>query len=111
MKVPERLAKDSRELASFFRKPLFTYENNGNSLSEQVENHFRFSLEFLVRSGIINLHAEPIHLAGIATHLYFTEPSNFVICNILSSPALFEITEKAEKDWVGTARCVHRPHS
>eukprot|EP01122_Echinamoeba_exundans_P010665 TRINITY_DN4042_c0_g1_i2.p1 TRINITY_DN4042_c0_g1~~TRINITY_DN4042_c0_g1_i2.p1 ORF type:complete len:1899 (+),score=464.46 TRINITY_DN4042_c0_g1_i2:266-5962(+) len=100
--LPKELQAISHVVSEFFRDPLFCLQRN--FLQEQVQNHVRFSLEFLVRAGLINLHGEPINLAGIVTHLSYTEPANFVICELLVSNAIHALCAKAESDWATVSR-------
>jgi ATP-dependent RNA helicase DDX60 len=100
--LPKDLQAISHIVSEFFRDPLFCLQRN--YLQEQVQNHVRFSLEFLVRAGLINLHGEPINLAGIVTHLSYTEPANFVICELLVSNAIHSLCAKAESDWASVSR-------
>lgn len=100
--LPKDLQAVSHTVSEFFRDPLFCLQRN--YLQEQVQNHVRFSLEFLVRSGLINLHGEPINLAGIVTHLSYTEPANFVLCDLLVSNAIHQLCLKADADWASVSR-------
>jgi len=94
-------------IASFFKDPLFCLQKS--YLQEQVYNHVQFSLEFLVRAGLINLHGEPIGLAGIASHLSYTEPANFLISKLLVSDVLHQLCQRAEEDWAQVSRSVQKP--
>jgi hypothetical protein len=102
VKLPAELAAASNTIAGFYTDPLFCLERG--YLVSQVQNHVRFSLEFLVRSGFINLHGEPLNLAGIISHLAYTEPSNFVICELLTSNLIHKLCSRPESEWANTAR-------
>jgi ATP-dependent RNA helicase DDX60 len=50
---------------------------------QQVLHHFRFSIEYLLRQNLINNSGHNVALAGLASHLYYTEPANFALAEFL----------------------------
>ena len=50
---------------------------------QQVLHHFRFSIEYLLRQNLINSSGESVGLAGLISHLYYTEPANFALAEML----------------------------
>ena len=52
---------------------------------QQVLHHFRFSIEYLLRQNLINSAGESVPLAGLISHLYYTEPANFALAELLRS--------------------------
>ncbi|NXK29990.1 DDX60 helicase, partial [Piprites chloris] len=57
-----------------FRKERYT---------EILKNYFVFSLQFLIKEGYLDQECNPIGFAGLVTHLYYHEPSNFVLVSFL----------------------------
>ncbi|XP_061331112.1 probable ATP-dependent RNA helicase DDX60 isoform X3 [Pezoporus flaviventris] len=45
--------------------------------------YFMFSLQFLIKEGYLDQEGKPIGFAGLVTHLYYHEPSNFVLVSFL----------------------------
>ncbi|KAH9882277.1 hypothetical protein J1614_001449 [Plenodomus biglobosus] len=50
-----------------------------------VLHHLRFSIEYLRRQSLLDLHGSPINFAGCVTHLYYTENSAWAFHVLLSS--------------------------
>ncbi len=57
----------------------------------EILHHFRFSIDYLRRTALMDAAGNPINLFGLATHLYYTEPSNFAIVVLLRSGAIHDI--------------------
>ncbi|XP_074003466.1 probable ATP-dependent RNA helicase DDX60 [Numenius arquata] len=51
--------------------------------AEILKIYFIFSLQFLVKEGYLDQEGNPIGFAGLVTHLYYYEPSNFVLVSFL----------------------------
>ncbi|CAD7701050.1 unnamed protein product, partial [Ostreobium quekettii] len=68
-------------------------------LGQQLQHTFRFGLQYLQNHGLINSAGEPTGLAPLATHLFWTEPSNFAFCCLLNAGILDEICERCGGDW------------
>ncbi|NWW55221.1 DDX60 helicase, partial [Pedionomus torquatus] len=51
--------------------------------AEILKIYFIFSLQFLVKEGYLDQEGDPIGFAGLVTHLYYHEPSNFVLVSFL----------------------------
>lgn len=60
----------------------------------QVLHHFRFSIEYLLRQNLINSSGHSVALAGLISHLYYTEPSNFALAELLRSGVFHRICER-----------------
>ncbi|KAE9406161.1 P-loop containing nucleoside triphosphate hydrolase protein [Gymnopus androsaceus JB14] len=70
---------------------------------DQVLHHVRFSIEYLRQSGLLDYEGKPTNLFGMATHLYYTEPSNFALVHLFESGVIHQICSdpssvKAEED-------------
>ncbi|GAB4814095.1 hypothetical protein N2152v2_001141 [Parachlorella kessleri] len=81
------LAADT--LAVLFRQPFYAARNPG--LLQQVQHLFRFSTEYLMRSGAIGLRGEPVGLAGMLCHLHWTDPANLAFAGLLRCGVLDDI--------------------
>ncbi|XP_064305825.1 probable ATP-dependent RNA helicase DDX60 [Phalacrocorax carbo] len=51
--------------------------------AEILKIYFMFSLQFLLKEGYLDQEGNPIGFAGLVTHLYYHEPSNFVLVSFL----------------------------
>ncbi|NXX12960.1 DDX60 helicase, partial [Podargus strigoides] len=51
--------------------------------AEILKIYFMFSLQFLIKEGFLDQQCNPIGFAGLVTHLYYYEPSNFVLVSFL----------------------------
>ncbi|NWQ74094.1 DDX60 helicase, partial [Columbina picui] len=51
--------------------------------AEILKIYFMFSLQFLMKEGYLDQKGNPIGFAGLVTHLYYHEPSNFVLASFL----------------------------
>jgi ATP-dependent RNA helicase DDX60 len=71
----------------------------------QLLHHLRFSIDYLRRARLLTREGKPINLFGIASHLYYTEPSNLAIAVLLQNGIIHEICSQvnamdAERDLV-----------
>ncbi|NXG25533.1 DDX60 helicase, partial [Grallaria varia] len=51
--------------------------------TEILKIYFIFSLQFLIKEGYLDQECSPTGFAGLVTHLYYHEPSNFVLVSFL----------------------------
>lgn len=61
----------------------------------QLLHHLRFSIDYLRRTHLLSQEGKPVNLFGIASHLYYTEPSNLALAVLLQSGVLHEICSQA----------------
>jgi hypothetical protein len=54
-----------------------------NEFSERMKYLFRYNLEFLYRTGLINSKGQPRPYSGIISHLHYTEPYNMLFTYFL----------------------------
>ncbi|KAI0002287.1 hypothetical protein BJV74DRAFT_876690 [Russula compacta] len=71
----------------------------------QLLHHLRFSIDYLRRAHLLAQEGNPINLFGIASHLYYTEPSNLAIAVLLQNGVIHDICSQtssvqAERDLV-----------
>lgn len=52
---------------------------DGPDFKDQVLHHLRFSIEYLRRQSLLSAQGAPINLAGLTSHLYYTENSSFAL--------------------------------
>lgn len=72
---------------------------------EQVLHHLRFSIDFLRHAHLLDHDGHPINLFGIASHLYYQEPSNLALVTLLQSGVVHEICgqksfKRAQQDFM-----------
>lgn len=56
---------------------------DGPDFKDQVLHHLRFSIEYLRRQSLLGSQGVPINLAGLTSHLYYTENSSFALNALL----------------------------
>ncbi|KAF8556866.1 P-loop containing nucleoside triphosphate hydrolase protein [Imleria badia] len=64
-----------------FRLPQVSFGSEEGK--HQLLHHLRFSIDYLRRARLLDEHGRPFNLFGIASHLYYTEPSNFALVTLL----------------------------
>ena len=57
----------------------------------QLLHHVRFSIDYLCRAYLLSQEGKPANLFGVASHLYFTEPSNFAMAVLLQHGVIHDI--------------------
>ncbi|KAI8484114.1 putative ATP-dependent RNA helicase ddx60, partial [Branchiostoma belcheri] len=57
----------------------------------QLQHHFLFSIQFLMRQGLLDLEGTPQGMAGLASHLHYHEPSNFILVWLLQKGIFHQI--------------------
>ncbi|THH15047.1 hypothetical protein EW146_g5371 [Bondarzewia mesenterica] len=72
---------------------------------DQLLHHLRFSIEYLRRARLLDQDGKPINLFGVASHLYYTEPSNLAMVTLLQSGVIHDIClqpseEKAQREFM-----------
>lgn len=66
-------------------------------MESQIKKHFLFSVEFLTRLGLLNQkNGAPQEMAGLATHLHYHEPSNYVLVSFLQHGLFHKICQPGE---------------
>ncbi|XP_068760165.1 probable ATP-dependent RNA helicase DDX60 isoform X1 [Montipora capricornis] len=64
----------------------------------QIKKHFLFSVELLARLSLINKDTGvPQEMAGLATHLHYHEPSNFVLISFLQRGLFHKLCKPGKK--------------
>ncbi|XP_014798719.1 PREDICTED: probable ATP-dependent RNA helicase DDX60 [Calidris pugnax] len=64
--------------------------------AEILKIYFIFSLQFLVKEGYLDQEGNPIGFAGLVTHLYYHEPSNFVLVSFLVKGLFHKLCQPIE---------------
>ncbi|KAJ7386940.1 putative ATP-dependent RNA helicase ddx60 [Desmophyllum pertusum] len=63
-------------------------------MESQIKKHFLFSVELLARLSLINKeNGAPQEMAGLATHLHYHEPSNFVLVSFVQRGLFHELCQ------------------
>jgi len=60
-------------------------------LIRQLRHYFRFAIEFLLSSRLIDNKGKPLGLSGLVGHLHYHEPANFALLKLLESGVIPEI--------------------
>ncbi|KAF8843868.1 P-loop containing nucleoside triphosphate hydrolase protein [Paxillus ammoniavirescens] len=73
--------------------------------THQLLHHLRFSIDYLRRARLLDERGRPFNLFGIASHLYYTEPSNFALVALLRHGVLHRICSQpsliqAKRDFI-----------
>ncbi|KAG8960836.1 hypothetical protein FRC03_006079 [Tulasnella sp. 419] len=71
---------------------------------EELLHQVRFSLDYLRRSGFLDLQGRPLTLFPIAGHLYHTEPSNLALAQLLREGVIHGICETIDTNSQDTLR-------
>ncbi|KAG8216977.1 hypothetical protein J3R82DRAFT_7282 [Butyriboletus roseoflavus] len=72
-----------------FRLPQVSFGSEEGK--HQLLHHLRFSIDYLRRARLLDEYGRPFNLFGIASQLYYTEPSNFALVTLLRHGVLHRI--------------------
>jgi hypothetical protein len=61
----------------------------------QLLHHLRFSIDYLRRANLLTREGKPVNLFGIASHLYYAEPSNLAMTVLLQNGVIHDICSQA----------------
>ncbi len=61
----------------------------------QLLHHLRFSIDYLRRAHLLSQEGKPANLFGVASHLYYTEPSNLAMTVLLQHGVIHDICSQA----------------
>lgn len=78
-----------RAVQCFFRLPQVSIGSEEGK--QQLLHHLRFSIDYLRRARLLDDLGRPFNLFGIASQLYYTEPSNFALVTLLRQGVLHRI--------------------
>jgi len=86
-----------------FRLPQVSFGSEEGK--HQLLHHVRFSIDYIRRARLLDEHGRPFNLFGIASHLYYTEPSNFALVTLLRHGVLHRICNQhsviqAKRDFI-----------
>lgn len=70
---------------------------DGPDFRDQVLHHLRFSIEYLRRQSLLSSQGIPINLAGLTSHLYYTENSSFALNALLKGGFLHGLCSSIDK--------------
>jgi hypothetical protein len=100
---PKKAAKleitnPSARLFNLYRKSLYLHGHDERWA--QIWIHTACTMEYLASEGMLTLDGTPINLAGLVSHISWTEPSNLVIAKFLISPLARQMAQewKTNKD-------------
>ncbi|KAJ3042307.1 hypothetical protein HDV00_007674 [Rhizophlyctis rosea] len=89
-------------VASLFEQP-FLYVG-GHRFRDQMKHHLRFSVEYLRREKLIDGQASPLDLAGLVSHLFYAEPSNFAFAALFRGGVFHQICSTLDSDKTTTLK-------
>ncbi|NWX96644.1 DDX60 helicase, partial [Nothoprocta ornata] len=69
------------KVLSILKHSLMSFKQERHT--ELLKMYFIFSLQFLIKEGYLDQEGNPRGFAGLVTHLYYYEPSNFVLVSFL----------------------------
>ncbi|XP_043919452.1 probable ATP-dependent RNA helicase DDX60 [Protopterus annectens] len=78
---------------SVLKHSLMAY--NQPKKQEMLKLYFLFSVQFLVREGYIDQESKPQGFSGLATHLHYHEPSNFVLIRFLEKGLFHKLCKRS----------------
>jgi ERCC4-related helicase len=78
------------DLMRLLALPLFTMDTSMDHTTE-MRHYFRFAIEYLMREGYINQFGVPQGFTGLITHIFFEEPSNFLLVHYLQNKLLHKL--------------------
>ena len=78
-----------KSIQSLFKLPQISF--GSDTRRDELLHHFRFSIDYLRRAGLLDLHGRPMNLFAIAAHLYHTDPSNLALVTLLRHGVMHEI--------------------
>jgi len=94
--------------SQLFQHPFFADKNiDRGVLSKEMLLYARFSVEFLLREGLIDEMGRPLELTSMATHLFEIEPANLMIVRLLRSGALHKYLKEEEPKVLRSERSSH----
>ncbi|XP_067993227.1 probable ATP-dependent RNA helicase DDX60 isoform X1 [Melanerpes formicivorus] len=64
--------------------------------AEILKIYFMFSLQFLIKEGYLDQEGNPMGFAGLVTHLFYHEPSNFVLVSFLAKGLFHKLCQPIE---------------
>ena len=76
------------------QQPLFRHGGQVTSSQEQMRHQVRFSIELMRRFHHLNDKGQPLKYSGFISNLHYSEPSNYLIVEILKKGMLDPILEK-----------------
>jgi len=63
---------------------------------QQLDHMTEFGLAYLASSHLIDASGRPVGLAGLVSHLFWTEPANFALVRLLSSGAVHQLVAEVK---------------
>lgn len=91
-------------IRSILRLPQISFGSDVGRV--QLLHHVRFSIDYLRRTRLLGASGQPINLFGVASHLYYTEPSNLALVVLLQSGVLHDLCAPGgDKAFVPSCYC------
>ena len=77
------------------RNPLVTHRLK--HINIQLQGFFLYASDFLLKQEFIDENGHPVGFAGLAAHLSYQEPYNFVFCHLLQAGVLHKLITRNSK--------------
>ncbi|XP_075786303.1 putative ATP-dependent RNA helicase DDX60 isoform X8 [Pelodiscus sinensis] len=82
------------KVLSVLKHSLLSFKQERNA--EMLKVYFIFSLQFLVKEGYLDQECNPMGFTGLVSHLYYHEPSNFVLVSFLLKGLFHKLCQPIE---------------
>lgn len=94
------LYKDSQDKENAIQKIKRLYSQPlGTAFNvEQVQILFRFAMEYLMEENLLDKDGTPLGLAGLAAHIYWSEPANLLLVSLIQRSIFHRICEDKSID-------------
>lgn len=84
-------AQLQNDLLRLLQRPFYACEDP--QLQQKMQHLFQFSLQYLQLQDALNAQGRPVQLAGMAMHLFWTEPANFAFVTLLRKGVFHRICD------------------
>ncbi|XP_042702803.2 probable ATP-dependent RNA helicase DDX60 isoform X1 [Chrysemys picta bellii] len=82
------------KVLSVLKHSLLSFKQKQNT--EMLKVYFIFSLQFLVKEGYLDQEGNAMGFTGLVTHLYYHEPSNFILVSFLVKGLFHKLCQPVE---------------
>ncbi len=87
------------DLLRLLQRPFYAAEDP--QMQQKMHHLFQFSLQYLQRQMTLNGLGQPVQLAGMAMHLFWTEPANFAFVTLLRKGIFHQICDEVNHEAAG----------
>ena len=87
------------DLLRLLQRPFYAAEDP--QMQQKMHHLFQFSLQYLQRQSTLNGLGQPVQLAGMAMHLFWTEPANLAFVTLLRKGIFHQICGEVNHEAAG----------